>query len=491
MSRVYRAGEMKKIFVIGTGPLLERGVKKIGGQCLRTWHFVSPLLQDDHQVSLVTLPIPDRAHPPESYRESSEKRKFEGLTYTAILKEDPSFLHPFLKREIERWKPDCLIGVNTHPSGVAARVAGHLPLWVDLNGWSMAEGQTRARLDRDDSLLIHFWREERDALRRADRFSTVTRNQKYALLGELAVVGRLNQYTFDYPFADVIENAVNPMFTGKMEPSHTQLRGGKVPRDAFLILWSGGFNTWTDVDLLSKGLTMAMEKNDKIYFVSTGGSIDGHDEQTYTRFHRMITASPFRKRFILLGWIEAEFLPPLYSECNVGINVDSENYETLFGARNRMTNMLAAGLPVITTLGTEISRTIEKKELGRTVPLKDPEAMARAILELAESEFETKTIGMKARSFSLEKYSYEATTLPARDWVRHPVLAPDNKAKTGKYPNESDLLSLWLSDLEKLFALSGNRNIETLLKAERELGQIRSKRIFKLYKRLQKVFKRL
>ena len=483
---------MTKILAIGTGPLLEKGVKKIGGHCLRTWHFVSPLLEKGHYVSLVTLPIPDRTKPPEKYRESSEKRKYEGFSYTAVLREDPAFLYPFLSREIKNLKPDCILGINTHASGVAARAAQQLPFWADLNGWAMAEGQTRAYRDQDDSFLSHFWRDERDVARRADRFSTVTQNQKFALLGELAALGRLNQYTFDYPFADVIENAVNPMFlpTRKQEHESQDIRGGKIPQNAFIVLWSGGYNTWTNVDLLYNALMKAMEKNDQIYFLSTGGSIDGHDEKSYVKFHRLVAASPLRKRFVLLGWIEAEYLAPLYSECDIGINVDDINYETLFGARNRITNMLASGLPVVTTLGTEISKTIQAESLGKTVPLNDPEALASAILQLAQNRDELTEMAKQAKDFAIQKYSYDHTTKPMREWIEAPVVAPDNKKKIEKFPKKKDLLRVWLSDLEKNYALIGDRDTEPLIKAERDLIAIRSKPLFKFYKNFKGLLKR-
>ena len=482
---------MKKILAIGSGPLLEKGVKKIGGHCLRTWHFVKPLLDDGHRVSLVTLPIPDRARPPEMFRESSEKRKYEGLPYIAFLKEDPEYLYPFLSSEIDRFKPDCIIGVNTHPSGVAAKAAAHTPLWADLNGWAMAEGQTRARLDGSDKFLHHFWRDERDSARRADRFSTVTKNQKYALMGELAALGRFNRHTFDYPFAEVVENAVNPMFTQPAPSEYAaELKGDKIPRDAFVVLWSGGFNTWTDVNLLYEALSTAMEKDERIYFVSTGGSIDGHDEKTYTDFHKLLAASPFRKRFFLLGWVEAEYLPGIYAESDIGINVDAVNYETLFGARNRITNMLAAGLPVVTTLGTEISHTIRKKDLGRATPLGDPRAFAEAILELSSNKFLIREMSEKVKDYALEKYSYEYTTKPVREWVQNPEPAPDNQAKIKKHPSRRDLLGVWLNGVEKPWALLRDEDVEPMIHARRDLNLIREKPLFKLYKQLKQGFKR-
>ena len=43
------------------------------------------------------------------------------------------------------------------------------------------------------------------------------------------------------------------------------------------MLWSGGYNLWTDVDTLFRGLEAAMARNPKVHFLSTGGAIDGTD----------------------------------------------------------------------------------------------------------------------------------------------------------------------------------------------------------------------
>jgi len=304
-------------------------------------------------------------------------------------------------------------------------------------------------------------------------------------------MGRMNRFTFDYPFADVVENAVNPLFAGEPDPGQPLLvRGTRTPQDAFIILWSGGFNTWTNVNLLYEGLARAMEKDEKVYFASTGGSIDGHDEKTYAEFHRLLAASPFRKRFILLGWIKAEELFPLYCECDAGLNVDAMNYETMFGARNRITNMLAAGLPVLTTLGTEISRTVETERLGLAFPMDDPDLMAGAILDLAQNRVLCREMSVASRRYALENYSNSGTTQPLRDWVRNPKLAPDNQEKVIRYPSTDDLLSVWTNDIEKTHALLGDRDALSLVNDSRDLWIIRSNPLFKLYKSLKGVFKK-
>ena len=64
------------------------------------------------------------------------------------------------------------------------------------------------------------------------------------------------------------------------------------------------------------------------------------DELTFERFRASCDESPFRERFRFVGWVPTADVPNYYFESDLGLNVDSENYETTFGA----------GLPVLHTL---------------------------------------------------------------------------------------------------------------------------------------------
>ena len=107
-----------------------------------------------------------------------------------------------------------------------------------------------------------------------------------------------------------------------------------------VVLWAGGYNTWTDVDLLYEALIRAMAEVPEMCFVSTGGTIAGHDEITFHRFVERTRKSRFRDRFHFAGWVPTEDVPCYYFESDLGINVDSDNYETVFGARNRLNDMM-------------------------------------------------------------------------------------------------------------------------------------------------------
>ena len=67
----------------------------------------------------------------------------------------------------EEFRPDAVVGVNTHPSSRAALLPTQVPLWCDLNGWVMAEAQSKCSVYEDDNYLSHFWKMERAILLRA------------------------------------------------------------------------------------------------------------------------------------------------------------------------------------------------------------------------------------------------------------------------------------------------------------------------------------
>ncbi len=471
---------MKKILAVGIGPLLEPGVRKIGGQCLRTWHFVKPIIDRGDHVRLYTIPIPDRDLnltdlPVE------EKKDYKGFDYTCVNRHDLVELTGLLERAIEEFKPDVLLGINSFPSRALAAVKSRLPLWVDLNGYTMVEGQTKCRLYQRDDDLRYFWDQEIGIVRRADKFSVVSKPQMYALLGELAFAGRLNRWTFDYEFVHWTPNAVNEMYTWAPSSHDKVLRGVVVPEDAFIILWSGGFNTWTDVEFLYRTVTAAMERYSSIHFVATGGMVDGHDELTYRRFQNLIDESPFRDKFHLQGWIDAELIPSFYAESDLGINVDSFNYETVFGARNRLVNMMAMGLGVLTTLGTEISHVIAENDLGSTTPIGDEEQFVAALCEAVAQPERGRWTAHTAREYVLRHFSYHTTTQDLQKWLDNPAPSPDNiQRRSSDQP--------FVNEIESMIDILSPDKINKLHEAAEELDRIKSKRLYKVYKSIKNIF---
>src|SRR5690606_18542702 len=128
-------------------------------------------------------------------------------------------------------------------------------------------------------LLAHFWSRQRTVLRRADKISVSGHKQMYAVIGELGALGRLGYRNAAHNFCSYVPIAADPMFLDIDLPVTDKVfRGSLFPDDAFAVLWTGGYNTWTDIKALAAALTLAMEQVPRLRFVSTGGAIPGHNE---------------------------------------------------------------------------------------------------------------------------------------------------------------------------------------------------------------------
>ncbi len=409
---------MTRILILGAAPLPFEPLKRQYAANLRTWHFTRPLLDDGHQVRLIACRLPETYPQDAEPVELTRRDGFEYFSLAAELFHDRGYV----QKLADDFDPRAILGVNTHPSSRAVLIDTERPIWCDLNGWIMAEAQTKCRVYDDDRYLSHFWNMERDVLDRADVISTVSEAQAHATLGELAVRGRLGRKNFGYRFVHRVPNAVSEV---EYRHDRTVIRGEVVSEQEFVVLWAGGYNTWTDVDLLYDALTAAMEEVPELRFVSTGGAIDGHDEITFESFRRRAVKSEHADRFHFAGWVPTEDVPSYYFESDLGINVDSYNYETIFGARNRLNDMMKVGLPVLTTTGTEISSIVAERHLGLTCAPGDAAAFAERMIWAAHHRDQLEAMAEAARAFVHQEFSYQRTTEPMRTWAAEPYRAPD------------------------------------------------------------------
>src|SRR5450756_1435746 len=96
--------------------------------------------------------------------------------------------------------PDCVVGATAYPSYVAVTYAEERPTWVDVFGSFLSEAQAKAAVYNDNSFLEHYVRIISLLVNLGDMFSTVSERQKYELIGQLGVAGRLVAETFGYDF---------------------------------------------------------------------------------------------------------------------------------------------------------------------------------------------------------------------------------------------------------------------------------------------------
>lgn len=407
-----------RVLILGVGPLPTENPPVLHGSCHRTWQFTRPLLEDGHEVTLIAVRINDPRLGTEPVVERREGKLRYLLVDEATRFRDDGFMHSMIASA----GPHCMIGVNVYPACRACELGVELPVWVDINGYIMAEAQAKAHLDDDDGYIHHFWSQMEPALRRGDVFSACSGPQRHALIGELGASGRLSRRNLGYELVWLIPNARE----GE-EYRHTRsvIRGVVCPEDAFVVLSSGNLTVWWDAEVAFGALDQAMRRNPNIHFVCLGGKILYQDEKSYPRFESLVAGAARPENFHFVGWVPGAEVGDYLLEADVGYSVDKNCYEGFFGARNRITEMLKAGLPPVTTLGTDITHLVSEREAGLVSPIGDVDALAGNLLWASEHSPELAAMGQRGKQLFRERFTIEATTAPLRSWARAPQHAPD------------------------------------------------------------------
>lgn len=423
-----------KVFLIGTGPLPMHDPHKMGFPALRTRQFLLPLLDAGHEVMLACLtPRSEEDGLPEGLtsgkvvdQEAETGRGRRGFRYAVVRPDEPGrFL---MLRDLRgAFEPDVTITSGPFlPMAAGARAAGEEPLWIDVPGDPMSEAQARSyRSGSADP--IHRYREMLGwALARGDRFSVISAAQRGPLVGALGLAGRMTADAIGHEWVHVVRGSVD----GVADAGDSGLPDSfpDLPDDGFVVLSCGGYNTWLDGDTMLDGLLRAMEKDPRIRFLSTGGTLRGHDEASYSRFVARAQQSEFGDRFHFLGWVPTSTLPAVFARSHLCLFVDLQCYEAEFGARTRVLEALERGVPVAATDSCELTHELAGCGLFHPLPTGHPGATADLLLRLAAEHRERGTLVAPGNAASWEsireRYTLEATTAPLLAWLESPTRSP-------------------------------------------------------------------
>ena len=248
------------------------------------------------------------------------------------------------------------------------------------------------------------------------------------------MASRINRHTMGYEFV----HTVLPGASSHVANVHREitLRGEIVPEDAFVVLWCGGYNVWTDVDTLYNALNHAMDMDPRIHYVSAGAGVRLVNNNSYERLVDMTSHSPHRDRFHMLGWQPSSAIPGLYGQADVGVNLDAYHYETELGTRTRLVEMMHYGLPVITTLGCELSYIVEQQGLGLTFQIGDAETFSNHILSMAKDRSLQQRLAQQAQHYTNNQLSFRNTANAFLAWAQEPRFAPDRIQSSGRFDIE-------------------------------------------------------
>lgn len=367
---------------------------------------------------------------------SDYNRKFSNLEYFEFEK----FSINEISKLIFAFNPSALISISISNSIWATEFASKYPIWMDIYGDPITEDQIGQHYAKGFFGKLSARKFLQYIIKKGDKFSAVSSPQKYCLIGELALVGRLNYASLGYEFVDVIYPGINKLSNSNSIDNTAYT----VNEHDFKIIWSGGYNAWSDPETLFFGLEKAMSVNNKVRFISTGGPVV--TESKYEKLLSLISTSNYKSNFLMLGWQDnVEDVYRLWSECDYGIVTDIKCYETEIGSRTRVFDKLGYNLPVIISSGSEIADLVEKYNVGAKFLSQDIDDLAKKVLELSYDRSLRQKFVKNIPKF-LDEFSFEKTTEGLLKWLENPTFAPD-KILQYKYENIYDkaaYLRRWL-----------------------------------------------
>ncbi len=402
----------------------------------RTWQLARPLAAAGHAVCVVCSRIPGAYSG--DLPEVAELERAGVVIYT--LERNVFEAGRLLPALVAAFGPEVLVGASALPSRRAAELAGDRPVWVDLFGDPMAESQAKAAVEGAKSAPLRgdtggkgarrgdmaYYYLMSDLLARGDAFAAVSERQRHAVIGQLGLCGRLNRATHGQELVYTVPCAVwqgrgaehqERQDTASSATASSATASSAVAPEDFVVLWSGGFNTWGDVDTLFEALELAIAEVPSIRFVSTGAEISGHDEDSYGRFVARVEGSRLRSRFLLKGRLPAAEAERYLARADLGVVTEKAVYERFLGSSARVVHWLGRGLPLVCAEVSELGATLAAEDLALTYLPGDVRGLARRIVEATADRGELRRRGERGRAFVEERWNFERTTRPLREWV--------------------------------------------------------------------------
>ncbi len=323
---------MARVLLIGRGPLPESGQHHTGFAQLRTRHFLQALEGAGHSVDLFLI---TDDHAP-------------GLLHTARARAQHA---------------DVVVSAGPHrPASVAVvAAAADQPLWIDLPGDPLAELQALA--GAPGAALSPARRAEahamaRAALSRADHLSVISTPQHHAAIGQLSLLGRIDDTP---PPISVLPIAYD--FPFPVRPPRCIPDTGPV-----VVALTGAFAPWFDDETLAVALQTALEACPRLHVCVTGGGVGGHYTAGAERFQSWAETSSAAARIQWHGWVPHERVPELLGTAHIGICLDRPGSEPMLGSRTRVLLFAWLGLHIVASPTTELVADLAAHSLCTVVP---------------------------------------------------------------------------------------------------------------------------
>ncbi|MCW2973298.1 MAG: glycosyl transferase, partial [Thermoleophilia bacterium] len=273
----------------------------------------------------------------------------------------------------------------------------------------------RRLLDRDR-------REYAAALELGDAFLCATERQKDHWLGALGQAGRLDlELLARDGRADALLGVVPFGLSGEPMPALAQsegaIRGTLVPKDAIVLIWTGGIWNWFDPVTIVEALARARASEPRLHLVVMGMH---HPESAW---EEQDASRLLRERAEALGlladggvvltdaWVPFAERHRWLGDADVAVCAHHDSLETRLSFRTRFLDHLWAGLPTVSTAGGDLTDRMADAGAALVVPELDVEAWEATLLELAADAPQRARMSVAARQLGTE-FHWSAVAAP-------------------------------------------------------------------------------
>jgi glycosyltransferase involved in cell wall biosynthesis len=230
-------------------------------------------------------------------------------------------------------------------------------------------------------------------LAQADLVLAANEQQRDLWLGTLASIGRVTPevYDADPSLRSLIDVAPFGVRPDPPVPRKRVLKGvlPGIGPDDFVLLWNGGIVHWYDPTTLLQAMALVRRARPhvKLLFLGTKYPIDeGIEGQTLTDMFALshslgLTGSNV---FFNEGWVDYEDSGDFLLEADAGVCTYYSSLETHFAYRVRLIDLIWAEKPIICNQIDTVAEMVRSRGLGLSLPFRDVDALATAIIRLAD-----------------------------------------------------------------------------------------------------------
>jgi GT2 family glycosyltransferase len=400
--------------------------RKMAGPAIRCWEMAK-LLSAEHQVTLGTTT------PPELDSPDFDVVQVNGERMDALLAET-----------------DLVIFQGFIMFFFPQIAASDVPVLVDIYDPFHLEG---LELRREEPPIERFSTARSDTrvlneqLERGDFFVCASEKQRDFWLGQMTAIGRVNPATYDQDASLRSLLDVAPFGLPSTPPQkQAQVVKGVIDgigADDFLLLWGGGIYNWFDPLTLIRavGQVAADAPDVKLFFLgSAHPNPDVPEMRMAAAAHRLAEELGLLDKHVFFnpGWVDYERRADYLLEADVGVSTHFEHVETAFSYRTRILDYLWASLPIVATEGDSLSRLVNERGLGLTVPAEDVDGLATALRRLRNDRSLYDTCRANVERLAPEM-TWEKALAPILDFARLPRTAADRRGRPARYVKAEQL----------------------------------------------------